>query len=85
MAYLSILPIGAGLKLLIEDFRHGRPLTLCPALALFGGRPRYGPEIASTEPARHPGLICNSPRPTITAEPPTVTLVNVLPFITARA
>lgn len=27
----------AGLKLLREDFRHGRPLTLCLALVLYGG------------------------------------------------
>jgi hypothetical protein len=31
-----ILVLG-GAKLLFEDFRHGRPLTLCLALALYGG------------------------------------------------
>lgn len=29
--------LGEGMKLLLEDFRHGRPLTLFLALALYGG------------------------------------------------
>jgi hypothetical protein len=42
--------VGGGLKLLWEDFRHGQPITLFLALALYGGALLVTPRLMRREP-----------------------------------
>lgn len=53
IAYAGL--VGTGLKLVAEDFRVGRPATLFPALAVYGGALIVAPLLRKGSPDRIPG------------------------------